>query len=138
MFVFAFTFSYIQACHTTLLAQPYCSAYRECSEKLGGVLTSPTGTGTGSSSEQSWLGNCSAQCGGDKVYIMFLGSSSIFEVFFRTDCFPSKVDEGGCAESRVSYCRLPSPHTTCRLTQVVLGYLSSLDNFRQLSKNANH
>ena len=71
IYVFKVWNSNIQACHTTLLAQPYCSAYRECKEKLGGVLTIPTGTG--SSSEQSWLGNCSAQCGGDKVYIIFFG-----------------------------------------------------------------
>ena len=86
----------------------------------------------------AWQLLCSMRRG-QGIHNIFWGPLPYLKLtIFRTHCFPSKVDEGGCAESRVSYCRLPSPHTTCRLTQVVLGYLSSLDNFRQLGKNANH
>ena len=85
-------------------------------------MSNPTKLPPGS----SWLGegpaNCSAQCGAKKVLRR------------QIECFKSislKETREECAEGRVSFCRLPQPHTTCRLTQVdplFLGFLSQISD----------
>ena len=107
--VFSLKVFSFQACHTTLLAQPYCGAYRECHGQLKGVLSNPTRLPPGSTWVGKGPGNCSAQCGAEKVW-------GQLREHFKSVSLKEIGEE--CGEGRVSYCRLPQPHTTCRLTQV--------------------
>ena len=123
-----------QLCWPSRTAAPIENARKS----LGESSPLPPGLGLGAPPNKIGLAIVLLNVEGTRYTYCFLGPHSYLQCFFSDPLLSSKVDEGGCAESRVSYCRLPSPHTTCRLTQVVLGYLSSLDNFRQLGKNANH
>ena len=110
-----------QLCWPNRTAAPIENARRS----LGESSPSPPGLGLGAPPNKVGLAIALLNVEGTRYTKCFLGS--IFAVFnFLDPLLSSKVDEGDCTESRVSYCRLPSPHTTCRLTQVVCWDISEV------------